>query len=285
MATRGVRAGSWSALSVLAATVVLLPAACHRPPSPAPSPPAPQAPADVVVLGDVDPTIRTDIRYATERNFVGRPLEGYREPLCLLTRAAADALRRVQAAALTHGHTVKVYDCYRPGSAADDILRWARDPGETPTGRTYHPRLSKSDLFAQGYLAAPTAHSRGSTVDLTLVRLPTSSPPPVSPAPAAPSASGRGSGAGAGACTAPRAQRSADDSVDMGTGFDCFDPLSATDAAAIPAVARENRALLLRLMTEGGFVNYPREWWHYRLSDEPYPDTYFDFPVSRAAVR
>ncbi|MER7169749.1 M15 family metallopeptidase, partial [Micromonospora sp. NPDC000207] len=187
--TRGVSAGSWSVLSVLAATVALLPAACHRPSSPAPSPPAsaaPQAPADVVVLGDVDPTIRSDIRYATERNFVGRPLEGYREPLCLLTRAAADALRRVQAAALTHGHTLKVYDCYRPGRAADDILRWARDPGGTPTGRTYHPRVSKSDLFAQGYLAAPTAHSRGSTVDLTLVRLPASSPASASRAPAAP---------------------------------------------------------------------------------------------------
>ncbi|MFI9530683.1 M15 family metallopeptidase [Micromonospora rosaria] len=260
-------------VAVAAATVLT---ACHRPPPPpppAPAPSGPRAPADVVVLTDVDPTVRTDIRYATAHNFVGRPLDGYPEPLCLLTRAAAEALRRVQAAALADGHTLKVYDCYRPQRAADDMVAWAGQPGESAGAVEFHPRVPKSELFAEGYLGAPTAHSRGSTVDLTLVRLPAPTPSRYpSAAPPVP-------------CTAPPQRRYPDDSVDMGTGFDCFDPLAATAATDISRAARANRALLRRLMTDGGFVNYDREWWHYRLADEPYPDTYFDFPVSRSAVR
>jgi D-alanyl-D-alanine dipeptidase len=226
-----------------------------------------------VVLTDLDPAIRAEIRYAGDHNFVGRPLAGYPEPLCLLTGAAARALLRVQAAAVARGHTLKVYDCYRPQRAVDDIVDWAREPGESPTGPEFHPRVPKSELFAQGYLGAPTAHSRGSTVDLTPVPRSAGSPRPVDPqAPPVP-------------CTAPVGQRYPDDSLDMGTGFDCFDALSAVGATGIPRAARENRDLLRELMTGAGFVGYPREWWHFRLADEPYPDTWFDFPVSRAALR
>lgn len=260
-------------VGLLAATV----AGCDRPaPEPARSrPPAPtEAPRlpGFVVLSDVDPRILTDLRYAGPHNFVGRPIAGYREPLCLLTREAAEALRRAQDAALAGGHSLKVYDCYRPQPAVDDFVAWAKRPGEQQMKGEFYPRVAKSALFDQGYVGAPTAHSRGSTLDLTLVGVPAPSQPPYAP------------GQPLVSCTAPVGQRYADNSVDMGTGFDCFDPLAHTDAPRVTGVARENRRLLERLMTDAGFVNYDREWWHYRYRDEPYPDTYFDAPVARASV-
>ncbi|MEV6377701.1 M15 family metallopeptidase [Micromonospora musae] len=268
--------------------VAMLLAGCSRPePRPAPTPPVPQpspsgppSPSGTgrprlpgfVVLGDVDPRIRTDIRYATAHNFVGRPITGYQEPLCLLTRQAAEALRRVQDAALAGGHSLKVYDCYRPVPAVDDFLAWSKRPGEQQTKAEFYPHVEKSKLFAQGYIGAPTAHSRGSTMDLTLVPAAAAGEPPFVP------------GRPLVSCTAPRAQRFPDASIDMGTGFDCFDPAAHTAAPGVGGPARENRRLLERLMTDAGFVNYPGEWWHYRYEDEPYPDTFFDAPVARSSV-
>ncbi|MEU5674813.1 M15 family metallopeptidase [Micromonospora sp. NPDC047753] len=225
-----------------------------------------------VVLTDVDPRIHADIRYATPHNFVGRPIAGYREPLCLLTRQAAEALRRVQDAALTGGHSLKVYDCYRPQPAVDDFVAWSKRPDEQQTKAEFYPDLAKNRLFADGYIGAPTAHSRGSTLDLTLVDEPAASQPPYRV------------GQPLVACTAPRGQRFADNSIDMGTGFDCFDPRAHTADPRITGTARDNRRLLQRLMTDAGFVNYDREWWHYSLSDEPYPDTFFAAPVARSSV-
>jgi D-alanyl-D-alanine dipeptidase len=225
-----------------------------------------------VVLTDFDPRIHADIRYATAHNFVGRPIAGYREPLCLLTRQAAEALRRVQDAALARGHSLKVYDCYRPQSAVDDFVAWSKRPGEQQTKAEFYPDLAKGRLFADGYIGAPTAHSRGSTMDLTLVDEPAASQPPYRP------------GQSLVACTAPRAQRFPDNSIDMGTGFDCFDARAHTDDPRITGPARDNRRLLRRLMTDAGFVNYDREWWHYRLRDEPYPDRFFSAPVARSSV-
>ncbi|RKN51114.1 M15 family metallopeptidase [Micromonospora endolithica] len=254
---------------------------CARPASEQDPPPAPTPTAaptagpapDLVVLTDVDPRIRADIRYATAHNFVGRPVAGYAEPLCLLTRPAAAALRRAQDAALARDRGLKVYDCYRPRRAVEDFVAWGRRPGEEQTKGEFYPRVPKSELFDRGYLGAPTAHSRGSTVDLTLVDVPTPEQPAYDPArPLVP-------------CTAPRARRFPDNSVDMGTGFDCFDPLAHTDSPAVDATARANRDLLREVMTGAGFVNYDREWWHYRYRDEPYPDTYFDVPVARASAR
>ncbi|AEB45091.1 D-Ala-D-Ala dipeptidase [Micromonospora maris AB-18-032] len=248
-------------------------AGCGRPqPNPPPSTAPPPSLPDFVVLSDVDPRILTDIRYAGPHNFVGRPVTGYPEPLCLLTTQAAEALRRVQDAALATGHTLKVYDCYRPQSAADEFVAWARRPDEEQMKAEFYPRVAKSDLFDQGYLGAPTAHSRGSTVDLTLVDLP------------ARQQAGYLPGQPLVACTAAQPQRFGDNSVDMGTGFDCFDPLAHTDSARVSPTARENRRLLHRLMTDGGFVGYDREWWHFRYRDEPWPDTYFDRPVARSSV-
>lgn len=119
-------------------------------------------------LDRVDPTIRQDIRYHGPHNFVGRPIAGYREPLCVLTRQAADALRRAQALARAGGHGLRVYDCYRPRRAVDDIVAWGRDLGDQRTKAVYYPRVDKAALFDEGYLGVPSAHSRGSTVDVTL---------------------------------------------------------------------------------------------------------------------
>lgn len=272
-------------LGVLLAFAALL-GGCSRPeprPAPAVPPPTPvvspsptPTPAErlpgFVVLADVDPRIRTDIRYATSHNFVGRPIAGYTEPLCLLTRQAAEALRRVQDAALAGGHSLKVYDCYRPQPAVDDFVAWSKRPGEQQTRAEFYPDVPKDRLFADGYIGAPTAHSRGSTIDLTLVDEPAAGQPPYR------------AGQPLVACTAPRGQRFADNSIDMGTGFDCFDPRAHTADSRITGTARENRQLLRRLMTDAGFVNYDREWWHYSLRDEPYPDTFFAAPVARSSV-
>ncbi|PWU49881.1 D-alanyl-D-alanine dipeptidase, partial [Micromonospora globispora] len=241
--------------------------------TPTPTPSGPRAPADFVVLSDVDPSIRADIRYATAHNFVGRPIVGYPEPLCLLTRRAAEALHRVQTAALAQGHSLKVYDCYRPQRAVDDFVAWAKNPAEQQMKAEFYPGVAKDRLFAEGYIGAPTAHSRGSTLDLTLVAVPTADQPAYLP------------GQPLVSCTAPPGQRFPDNSVDMGTGFDCFDPRAHTADARVTGAARDNRALLQQLMSAQGFENYPREWWHYRFTDEPYPKTYFDFPVARSSLR
>ncbi|ASW57577.1 D-alanyl-D-alanine dipeptidase [Plantactinospora sp. KBS50] len=231
----------------------------------------PTAPAGFVSVADVVPDVRTDIRYATDHNFVGRPIDGYAEPLCLLTRAAAEALGRVAAGARSRGYLVKVYDCYRPQRAVDDFIRWAADP-DRRMKEEFYPRVAKDRLFPDGYIGGPTAHSRGSTVDLTLVAVPPADQPAYLPGqPLVP-------------CTAPRAERFPDNSVDMGTGFDCFDPLAHTLDDGVTGDQRRNRLLLRQLMTAAGFVNYPKEWWHYTLAGEPYPDTYFDFPVTRFAL-
>ncbi|MEV4660007.1 M15 family metallopeptidase [Micromonospora sp. NPDC049301] len=275
------RPGRVGGAAVLAFVALL--GGCSRPeprPTPTVSAPASSSPASsaavglpgFVVLTDVDPRIHTDIRYATAHNFVGRPVTGYPEPLCLLTRQAAEALRRVQDAALAGGHSLKVYDCYRPQPAADDFVAWAKRPTEQQTKAEFYPDVAKSRLFADGYIGAPTSHSRGSTIDLTLVDEPAASQPPYVP------------GRPLVACTAPRGQRFADNSIDMGTGFDCFDTRAHTADPRITGAARDNRRLLQRLMTDAGFVNYDREWWHYRLRDEPYPDTYFAAPVARSSV-
>ncbi|MFE9917891.1 M15 family metallopeptidase [Micromonospora sp. NPDC005553] len=271
-------------LAVVLALAVLLGGCSRSEPRPAPAAPQPApvrptpspSPAErlpgFVVLNDLDPRFHADIRYATPHNFVGRPITGYHEPLCLLTRQAAEALRRVQDAALSGGHSLKVYDCYRPQPAVDDFVAWSKRPDEQQTKAEFYPDLAKNRLFADGYIGAPTAHSRGSTLDLTLVDEPAASQPPYRV------------GQPLVACTAPRGQRFADNSIDMGTGFDCFDPRAHTADPRITGTARDNRRLLQRLMTDAGFVNYDREWWHYSLRDEPYPDTFFAAPVARSSV-
>jgi D-alanyl-D-alanine dipeptidase len=228
-----------------------------------------RAPRTFVALDRVDPTILQDIRYRTANSFVGRRIRGYREPLCILTRPAARALERAQGALRPQGYSLKVYDCYRPQRAVDDFVRWARRPHDQRMKRELYPRVRKQRLFADGYIAERSGHSRGSTVDLTLVKLPARAQPRWRP-----DTYGR--------CYTRR--RYPDNGVEMGTSFDCFDTRSHTRDPRITGRARRNRLLLERTLAAAGFENYANEWWHYSLRQEPYPDRFFDFPVWRRAL-
>ncbi|MCW1957410.1 MAG: M15 family metallopeptidase [Mycobacterium sp.] len=243
---------------------------------PALAEPLPSAPDDFVALADVDDSILQDIRYFTPHNFTGDPVDGYIAPMCILTRQAADALARAQRDFVEDGYTLKVYDCYRPQRAVDEFVTWAENLADQRMKPEFYPRVDKTVLFAEGYIAERSGHSRGSTVDLTLVPLSAAPTPPYVP------------GQPLIDCAAPQLIRFPDNSLDMGTGFDCFDTLANTDDPRIIGDAAKNRTLLLEGLQRYGFVNYDKEWWHftYKPADvgEPYPDTIFDFPVDPAAL-
>ena len=257
-------------LALLAIAAVALGAPTAAPAAKKPK----KAPAAFVSLHDVAPSILLDIRYFTRHNFIGRRIHGYRAPLCILTRDAAEGLARVQEAVVAQGYTLKVYDCYRPQRAVNDFVRWARRLRDRRMKREFYPRVDKSRLFADGYIAERSGHSRGSTMDLTLVALPAKRQPRWT----------RGR-FGLVNCFAPYDERFPDNTIDMGTGYDCFDTLAHTLDPRIQGVQRENRLRLKTAMEAAGFTNYENEWWHYTLANEPFPDTFFDFPVSRRALR
>lgn len=213
--------------------------------------PAAQAQAPLVYLRDIDPSIRQDMRYAGANNFTGKPLPGYDAAECMLRRPVALALKRVQVDLAKAGYTLKVYDCYRPPRAVAAMAAWARNANATPDTSRFYPKLDKSKLFALGYISNRSAHSRGVAVDLTAVPLNAAPIAPFDPA------------ARYGACTTPAAARAPDDSIDMGTGFDCFDVKSHTANASITPAQAANRRILLDAMRRHGFTNYKREWWHF----------------------
>lgn len=221
-------------------------------------------PSGFARLRDVDPTIAQDMRYATANNFTGHPLPGYAAPACILRRAAAQALKRVQDDLAKENLSLKVYDCYRPARAVAAMARWAADPRAAPDTRRFYPAVKKERLFALGYIAAHSAHSRGVAVDLTLVPK-GSQTPPFDPQ------------ARFGSCAGSAAARAPDNSLDMGTGFDCFDVRSYTRSPVTPA-ERKNRDLLLQAMARHGFVNYKREWWHFSFPAAD-PRREYDFPM------
>lgn len=232
----------------------------------------PTAPEEFVALPTVAPTIIQEIRYLTPHNFVGEPIDGYDQPLCILTRPAARALQRAQSKLLRQGYSLKVYDCYRPQRAVDHFVRWAKDLTDERMKPEFYPQVDKSRLFTDGYIAEKSGHSRGSTVDLTIVKLPAKPTPPYFP------------GEKLVPCYAPQGERFRDNSVDMGTGYDCFDTLSHTDDPRIQGGQRANRQLLKSTLADAGFTNLPEEWWHFTHKPELFPDTYFDFPVSWRSV-
>jgi zinc D-Ala-D-Ala dipeptidase len=236
--------------------------------------PAQHAPRTFVALEDVDPTILQDMRYATRYNFVGRRIDGYREPLCIVTRGTARALERAQSALAPKGYTLKVYDCYRPQRAVDHFARWADDAADTKMKREFYPRLDKGTLHDDGYIAHRSGHSRGSTVDLTLVKLPPKTQPRWSR-----------KRFGLVPCFAPRRKRFPDNSVSMGTAYDCFDPRANTLDPRITGRPHRNRLLLRDTLDDAGFDDYANEWWHFTLRGERYPDRYFDFPVARRSLK
>jgi zinc D-Ala-D-Ala dipeptidase len=229
------------------------------------------APSQFVALDRVDGTILQDMRYATNYNFVGRRIKGYREPVCILTRPAARALHRAQRRLKPKGYGLKVYDCYRPTRAVDQFARWAGNPADQKMKREFYRHVDKSRAFELGYIAHRSGHSRGSTVDLTLVKL----PPKTQPAWDGKLRS----------CFARYRRRFGDNGVNMGTGYDCIDPRAHTLDPRIKGRPRRNRLRLERTMEAVGFAPYANEWWHFTLRAEPYPEKYFNFPVARDSLR
>ena len=203
----------------------------------------PALPPGFVDAQTLVPGLRIDIRYAGTHNFTGAPVAGYAAPRCWLTRQAAEALAGVQADLAPRGLGLLAYDCYRPLRAVARFVAWAKSAGEETGKREFYPDLAKAALFAQGYIAARSAHSRGSTADLTLVDTRTGRP------------------------------------VAMGTPFDFFGPASHPDAPGLPRDVAADRALLAQAMAKRGFEGYDKEWWHFTLKNEPYPHTSFDVPV------
>jgi D-alanyl-D-alanine dipeptidase len=226
--------------------------------------------AGFAYLRDIAPTIMQDIRYAGAHNFVGRQIDGYGAAECLLVRAAALALARVAASLRGRGYGLIVWDCYRPARAVEQFVRWTTAKQDARMRAEFYPSLEKSELIAQGYIAVRSSHSRGSAVDLGLRRLDAALP-----------ARWR-EGDALAPCTAPKGVRFEDGTVDLGTGFDCFDP-SARFAASVGAAAQANRAFLRAAMLEEGFAPYAGEWWHFALAQEPFPRRAFDFPIGAHA--
>ena len=202
--------------------------------------------AMLVDAGAIVPGLVANIRYAGSHNFVGRPINGYRAPRCLLTQPAANALAEVARDLAARGLVIKVFDCYRPARAVADFVRWARDPRDQGAKAEFYPDVDKRTLFRDGYIASHSGHSRGSTVDISLVR---------------------------------HADGAEPVELDMGTPFDTFSPRSSPGDTSVSAEARRNRALLADAMRRHGFVRYVKEWWHFTLGKEPFRGTYFDFPV------
>ena len=187
--------------------------------------------------------LEIDVRYYGRNNFVGRPVDGYRADKVFLSQEAADALAKVQAELREIGLGLKLFDGYRPQRAVDHFVRWAADLDDIAMKSRFYPNVDKKDLFAEGYIAARSGHSRGSTVDLTLVSLDT----------------GR--------------------ELNMGSRWDFFDPVSWSESRNISLLAQANRTLLKLVMMRHGFEPLDEEWWHFTLASEPYPDTYFDFII------
>lgn len=222
-------------------------------------------PSDFVYLKDIDPSIVQDIRYAGDHNFLGRPVQGYQHAECVLTKAAAVALQRIQQQLKKSSLSLKVYDCYRPQRAVDDFVAWSKVPSEQQMKAEFFPRVDKTDFFKLGYVDKQSGHSRGSTVDLTIVPIPY------------PKEESYHKGQVLVSCFAPYGQRFRDASIDMGTGYDCMDVLSHPSNTDVSKVARKNRQFLRYLMLVNGFRPLATEWWHFTLQKEPYPKTYFNF--------
>ena len=198
---------------------------------------------DFAFVDELVPGIRWDAKYATRDNFMGKPVDGYLANRIVGTRALCAALRRAQEAAAPLGFGLFLWDGYRPQRAVDHFIRWSSEPEDGLTKLRHYPHLDRAAMFEQGYVATRSGHSRGSTVDLTLYHLATG------------------------------------ELAAMGGDHDLMDPISHHGAEGITSVEARNRECLCTIMEACGCDRYDREWWHYSLKDEPYPDTYFDFPV------
>lgn len=205
--------------------------------------------SDFVLLSDCVPGIVQEIRYFSTYNFVGDRIDGYEEPCALLTKEAARALKVVSNKAIVAGYRLKLFDAYRPANAVRHFVLWGIEDLDQRMKPYFYPDMEKQALFEQGYIASQSSHSRGSTVDLTLLDMKTGK------------------------------------ELDMGSPFDYFSPLSHPDCPDVTEEQYANRTFLRDLMTNNGFEPFWCEWWHFTLKDEPFPDTYFEFPVAQSVLK
>ena len=206
-------------------------------------------PSGFVVLADYVPSIVQEIRYYSTYNFVGDRIDGYEEPIALLTKDAARALKVVSNQANVMGYRLKVFDAYRPARAVRHFVLWGIEDLDQRMKPFFYPELEKQALFQLGYIASKSSHSRGSTIDLTLLDMTTGK------------------------------------ELDMGSPFDYFSERSHPDSREVTPEQHENRMRLQKLMTGNGFLPIDCEWWHFTLADEPFPDTYFEFPNAVDVIR
>lgn len=206
-------------------------------------------PSGFVLLSDYVPHIVQEIRYYSTYNFIGERIDGYEEPCALLTVEAARALKGVSNELFVQGYRLKVFDAYRPACAVRQFVLWGIEDQDIRMKPYFYPELEKQELFSKGYIAKLSSHSRGSAIDLTLLDMKTGK------------------------------------ELDMGSPFDLFSEMSHPDCQTITDEQYENRMTLQKVMVRNGFDPIDCEWWHFSLADEPYPDTYFEFPVSSAYLR
>lgn len=206
-------------------------------------------PSGFILLSDQVPGIIQEIRYFSTYNFIGERINGYEEPCALLTREAARALQAVSGEMMVRGYRLKIFDAYRPVSAVKHFVLWGIEDQDIRMKPYFYPKLEKQELFAKGYIAKLSSHSRGSTVDLTLLDMQTGQ------------------------------------ELDMGSPFDYFGEVSHPGYRGVTEEQYANRMMLQRAMVQNGFKPLDCEWWHFTLEDEPYPNTYFEFPVSSEYLR
>ena len=202
-----------------------------------------------VLMADYVPHVIQEIRYHSTYNFIGDRIDGYEEPCAIVTLEAARALRSAANELFVMGYQIKVFDAYRPARAVKHFIFWGIEDQDLRMKPYFYPELEKQELFAKGYIAKQSSHSRGSAVDITLLNMKTGK------------------------------------ELDMGSPFDFFGPVSHPDCRDISEAQYDNRMLLQKVMVRSGFNTLDCEWWHFVLADEPYPDTYFDFPNCAAALR
>ena len=202
-----------------------------------------QLPNDFAYVQEEIPTIKIELRYFSDNNFVGTKVDGYEANVVILSSQATKALKRVQYELLKDSLSLKIYDAYRPQRAVSHFWRWAKDVNDTLTKQQFYPNVKKKNLFKEGYIATRSGHSSGSTIDITLVDLKTNK------------------------------------ELDMGTPYDFFGPESWVVYNSITVLQKANRDLLQNVMKKQGFRNYPQEWWHFTLRDEPFLNQYFDFVI------
>ncbi|MCF6296137.1 MAG: M15 family metallopeptidase [Flavobacteriaceae bacterium] len=202
-----------------------------------------QLPKGFVYVEEIIPNIKTELRYITTNNFVGKPIEGYLANKLILTKKAAVALKKVQDELESYGFFLKVYDAYRPQRAVNHFIDWAKKLSDTVNKKQFYPNVKKENLFKEEYIASRSGHSRGSTLDITII------------------------------------DKVTNVDLNMGSSYDFFGVASWVNYKGISEEQKANRLLLQTVMKKHGFTNYPKEWWHFTLLNEPFPKTYFDFEI------